>query len=1800
MKTIRKRLRYIAVFLTLNLVFELFFPAAAWALSGGPSQPEVQSFEPIGTSDMVDIFSGDFTYNIPLLDVEGYPLNISYNSGITMDQEASWVGLGWNINPGVINRNMRGLPDDFSGDLVKRELNIRDNQTVGVTGTLSLELLGKDLKKLSDNVNLSLSMSLGIKYNNYKGVGMEQSMNVAVTASGASQGSMTGGLGIKSSDEGLTISPNVSFSAKLSKTEGSDKSIGGNIGCSYNSRAGLSQMSIGLSPNLFGNMNGVVSKLTGGNSSSLSFGVQTYSPSIGNQMVNATYTLNAKTGTTIFGQDVTAAVSGYYSSQRLANNFDASPAYGYLNLHKGAGLKKVNLDYNREKDGGFSLNTPALPVTNLTYDIYSVMGQGIGGSYRMYRSDMGSVYDSYAGNTNGSGSLGVEIGVGNTAKSGIDLAITDVNTYTEKWVNPASDKLRFKGSNGDPLYESAYFRESGEQSVDADPEFFQKMGGERPVRFALTKTSDEHVATDLFVNDYGQQLAVPGNNTRTNRQRRNQVITYMTRGEMRRFGLQDQLQGTYAAPDHHIGQITALRPDGGRYIFGIAAYNHKQEETSFNVGVIDGGKKYPQGIASTGLVRYRTVDNSIHNDRGIDHYYSNQITPAFAHSYLLTSVLSADYVDIDGVRGPTAGDMGSYTVFHYEKVAETYNWRTPIEQGEANFNEGMKTDPLDDKANYIYGEKELWYVSGIESKNYIAIFTVSDRDDAHGVKDENGGLSGVSMKKLDKISLYSRADYEANGVNAVPIKEVHFVYNYELCEKIPNQVNSGSGKLTLKKIYFTYGNSYKAKYNAYEFDYNGQNPDYSLKSSDRWGNYKENTASTFAFDDVLSTAEFPYVEQDQTTADDNAGSWNLTDISLPSGGKIHVTYESDDYAYVQNKRAMEMFTMAGVGFCEDPSDPPNDMWGNDLFPPEAIGTSAYDQLYSGTDNRLFLFFKLRNPLPNTSSASSYKGQIGSQYMEGIKDLYFRFLVNLTNGSSGKYSNAYEYVSGYGEVEDYGVSPYIASGSDYLYGFVKLKAAKRSDNSLSVNCHPIAKAAWHFGRLNMPRYVYQQQDPTGSGLEQVLFALANGGMIKNLAEFVLGANTAMFVKNYGNTFNGNKSWIRLNSPEKKKLGGGARVAKIEMSDEWATMETSSGNPTYSYGQVYDYTTTDEGTGEIISSGVASYEPGIGADENPFKLPVYNGNKEERLLAPDDLSYMEEPFGECFFPSPSVGYSKVTVKNLQYTVPEHGYSVTRNATGKVVHEFYTAKEFPTITRRTELKAEPYKTNPIMKLFTFKNQDFMSASQGFVVELNNMHGKQKRMMVYAEDHDEPISGMEHIYKSKPLGKGTYQLVNDVQVVHPDGHTSTATIGMDYDFVADMRSQQTVTQSGNAEFNLASFIILAAPAILPTLFPGYTKDERRFRSATTTKVINRSAIEEATIAYDLGARVSTRKLAYDSETGDVLLTETLNNFNEPVYTFNYPAHWYYEGMGQAYKNIGLELSGISFSSLGVSSNISNADRYFVPGDELAFKGETKLWVSEVNSTDIKVITEHGAPFESVGSGSIRIMRSGRRNQQSLNIGSLTSLSNPLEGLQSNKLSAILQANSIIYSEDWKTYCDCFNQPNTAMMYTSNPYLTGEKGVWRNSRSYVHLADRTQSYENNNTNIRKDGVFSSFNPFWNWSGSDWIIDDDFWQWNSTITQFSPNGQEMENVDPTGQHSAGIYAYNNTLTVGLGDNVRVNEIAFDAFEDYGFIPCSQDHFSYRPFAYRQDATQSHTGRNSIKVLPGDVITIIKELEPCAE
>ncbi|HTF80983.1 MAG TPA: hypothetical protein VL947_04645, partial [Cytophagales bacterium] len=190
-------------------MLQTFAPTVSYALTSGPSQPEVQSFEPIGTTEMVDLFTGDFTYNIPLIEVPGpnggYPLNLHYNAGIGTEDEASWVGLGWNLNPGALTRQMRGLPDEFDNAKITKESYIKPNVTCGVNVGASAEIFGGAIDKSPIMDGASLSIGLSLFYNNYKGIGYSISPSLRLNTEANKYGTSFGlGLGLNlSSQEGV-------------------------------------------------------------------------------------------------------------------------------------------------------------------------------------------------------------------------------------------------------------------------------------------------------------------------------------------------------------------------------------------------------------------------------------------------------------------------------------------------------------------------------------------------------------------------------------------------------------------------------------------------------------------------------------------------------------------------------------------------------------------------------------------------------------------------------------------------------------------------------------------------------------------------------------------------------------------------------------------------------------------------------------------------------------------------------------------------------------------------------------------------------------------------------------------------------------------------------------------------------------------------------------------------------------------------------------------------------------------------------------------------------------------------------------------------------------------------------------------------------------------------------------------------------------------------------------------------------------------------------------------------------------
>jgi len=1736
-----KACKVMSVFIAFNFLTEVFSLKVAQAITTGPTHPEVQSFEPVDASEMVDLFSGDFTYNIPLLDVEGYPVNIFYHSGNTMEDEASWVGLGWNINVGSVTRTIRGLPDDFNGDTVETVLSMKPNRTYGVTVGAEGEIFGS---------NVGLGGSIGLTYNNYVGLGIEQSFGTTFSLGEKNGTRLTGSLGVRSSNTGGTsLTPGLSLSCRENGAK-----IGGSLsaGLTINSREGMSYYNFGMG------MKAAPGKAFNF-STTIPVGPNTYIPETDFPHRSKSITLEGEIGGTCYGFDVSFQGSAYYNEQTLATQTMRSKSYGYLYSEKGFSRNDALLDFNREKDGVFSRNTPALPVTNYTYDVYAVSGQGTGGIYRPYRSDYGYTYDPEVESTSDSYSIGLEADFGCMVKGGADVIKTDVTGMTGRWDNDITKQLCFtsgkKSSDKDYLYEPYYFKKQGDIVPDPMAEIpgpeelsqFDSLGAYRAVRANLDGDTKFDVKTNgqLIGNDFSSEYH---KKQRHRRQKRKESIQTLTKEEIERYyeAKIDQIENFDQFKPHHILQIIVTNPDGTRYVYGQPGLQSQQIEVTFNAS----GRTV---VADKGQVSYDAgKDNSTSNDLGIDHYYRKRTIGKYVHNYYLTEVLSADYVDVTG-DGPSDDDMGTFVQFKYS--SDRSLWRAPFEESKANYSEGLKTKSGslkgDEKGSYIYGDKYYCILDTIKTKNYIVVFTKEDsRRDCRNVQGENGGLQQPSAGGppcLEKISLFSKPDLYENKENAFPIKEVHFEYNYELCPGVPNFEGSESGKLTLEKLYFSYGKSNRGRFSPYIFGYSETNPSYCPVCSDRWGYYKPNTGG-YGLLSPLSNIEYPYAEQDKESADENMSAWNLCNIRLPSGGSIHIEYESDDYAYVQDKHAAQMMRIDAIG-----------------------EQSPVFTQFATLTHESKLYFRLPDVMNEWTTE-----QVQELFSRSPK-LYFRSMARVNNSNTNQ---GYEYVSGYADIAECG----IYSDNNIKYIYLILEPVKVGNLNTEIN--PISAAAVLFGRIHTPDEIYSTWQP-GDNPEEVLKGLINTSGFSGIKEAINGQEEYLY--NHYKIGTGcyvPKTWIRVPVPDGHKLGGGARVKEISVTDNWDEMNPGSGLA-HTYYQHYKYETTNS-NGEVISSGVACYEPAAGGDENPLKLPVYMGN-ENPPVAPEDRSYLETPFGESFFPAPSVGYSKVTVENR---IPES--SITRHQNGYKVHEFYTAFDYPVITEQTEMQRFEHKSSLTGNLLKINVRDFFTASQGYAVMVNDMHGKPKAVWEYAETGKGPVKGVEYFYKDNGTASSEFErirgnrLENNFTVIKQDGSISETLMGVDFDFMNDSREHYTQTSSMGVQLQVYGFMLFIFPIAVPAPWPVYNSSKSQFRSIVTTKVIQQYGILDQVISYNEGSRQSTKVLALDHQTGEALLTSTTNEYKDPIYKFEYPAHLAYQGMDGDFRNINAECQ----VRIDISNKVIHpaSSELLVPGNELGLYRDGDYfyaWVWKDDNGDFYLLNR-GDELLEAGEYAAQVLRSGYRNLQTISIGEIVSMTNPL-GWSFENITAsdkILDASAATYNDHWQAYCQGSGAPN-------NPFLTGNEGSWRFSAKHYFNSEREQASPQ--SNIRTDGTYHEFSPCWKPDNESyyWTYDDTYWTWQTKASKFSSTGFEIEQVDKLGNYTSVLYKYNNSLPVAIAKNARHDNIAYDGFEDY-FSPESFDgHFDFKSVVNVQQKLSTghrHTGKYSIEVSGNSVIS----------
>lgn len=1828
--------RVIASYLLLSFLFELFAPNLLLA-NGGVGQTDLYS-SPDGGGQMVNPATGDFSYTIPLANLDGYPLNLTYNAGIRPDQEASWVGLGWSLNPGAVTRTMRGIPDEFSGEeVIEKDMLFRKHVIEEYSLGGNIELLGKDN---TSPVTPKIGLDFSLRTDNYSGPSLGVSLPVSVRANTSSI------LPIHTygRETSLNLSGGVNASWGIDSRNGYSRNVGATVGVGlgltgYNHTGGLSlNLSVGESYNsLNGQVVGSASlspsmsygkaQQTGRNSSasgsmgslqiggfSLPTSYYSFTPRINFPTKTRINAFKYKIGAELKGVFAGTHIGGTTTEMELKQTQRQEKAYGYFYSDLCEDKNGVQ-DLNRENDALVSEAGKSVGMPSFTYDLFSATASGLSLAFRGFRSDVGTLRDNYV--------VSSTIGVNTTSerglnsfdwveiKSGENETTTKVSNSTGKWKqhNALQGKMRFTRKEN-TLYENVYFKAAGDVTSRNDS-YFTALGGYDALRPQIQQTGNaiHYKTTGKLERKTGDAnaITVPGAGiVRDKREDRKNAILFLTAEEKQQEAIRSYKQNDFsydasgykeytsiARLDHsknfkkHPSEIKVVSSNGWRYDYGIPVYNREKTDYAFsaNSGNAD---------LDNGLVTYNANDLTGGNTNG-NRFYSKTKYTNYAEAFLLTAALSPEYSDL-GQDGPTPDDLGNYAKFNYSRHDANFKWRIPNTKTayKALYDQGYRSaQAQDEKGTFVYGEKELWYLHSVETKNYVAEFHLIDRKDGHGVQGVHGGVDANEKKKaLDVIKIYTLADKIASPSGAQPIREIKFNYNYELCSKNPDYEPGVGGKLTLKSLTIKENNFEAGEYRPYQFEYalnldNDQqtyNYDFHRQSKDRWGSYKpQQTGNT-----ALRNTEFPYADQ-SNLADTYAKAWNLSKIKTPAGGIITVDYESDDYGYVQDRKAMRYFKVVRLESTSGASSPVNYLHTNQ-GPNLRMHVDISDFAIDGN---------LSQNAANEKFKELYLSRVTKDGVKKTIDyLKYNFSVHVHQGSSTS-----EWVKGYARINPVKGSVRVAkqtgsSGGDYVYGIIDLapmsSLTQGTSTSVSENIHPVVYMANQVGINGLSKELVPGQS-NGSGISLSDF----GWLVSSIKDMIAidkkGVDRYFREKGAFKTADLSKSFVRLYEPDRIKKGGGHRVKSIKVYDNWSMMSKRGvyTEEEANYGIEYDYTKKTNNT--AISSGVASYEPLIGGDENPFKVTsreLISGRP--GLFGRTLLEFEEAPYGETFIPGGNVVYSEVT----QHSISKPG--VTINRTGKTKHEFYTAYDYPIGFKHTELETQTPNPDPTSDFFNVHRRYGLYRTQGFAVYLNDMHGKLKASSQYAEKEDVPYAYSRYHYSS--IDKGI--LNNTVSTVNAKGVVQNKTLGVDVDFVGDTRETRNDADNISKNYNIDVVNFgspppytpsnPAIPVPIPTYFQYRDTDERVARSYATTKVVQQYGILKKTETFNQGGHFEAENLLWDEATGTVVASKTTNpnDKDNPLLSYGLPAYWHYEGMGLASKNIGFSIS----SPLAGNQPLINADgqfhssiaSFFYPGDELLIKKHKngtdtyeKRWVIAGNSSGNtgKFMIEKDGAFER-GSENvkwIKIIRSGRRNLLGAGVGSFASTisaattlttsfglpKNNLLGLTANEYSEHWQVYGKLYpTVSGKTSCLNFSKDDENCLQTKgsqvNPYLQGILGVWRSKNSHVFRKSRTYSSPTNNqliatTNLKTGGKFNviSGNLFWNFGSTGLEKQNGAKNWIKTgeVTRVSPYGVGLETVDVNDIYQSVQLGYANTSVMAKAVNAQSREIYTDGFED---------------------------------------------------
>jgi YD repeat-containing protein len=844
----------ISFFLLFVLLFNMLTPAVSYAATG-ITQAEFSSYESISATDMVNLSTGDFTFNLPILEVPspegGFSLPLAYHAGIQLEEEASWVGLGWSLNAGAIQRNASQYPDDFSGESLNTTISNSGGEGFGINfifGTYTND----SQKGTGGTVGFGSVIGMGFG-----------------TAAGFTAMGVT-----FSPDNGIKVDAvGVAMSLVTVATMGSSSILstafegGAALGVALNTASALysyTNMAVGLAS-------------TGSSTMSLNDWTITKNNYFFYQSYN--YHLDASKSENMYGALYLGDITELDNSEGEARPPVIS--YGSLNVSPVNSKRFLNQDGLRPvSDMHYYADNSNLSwviqPSSIGYDNFNVMGDGISGNIKPYRTDVGSLAYPNLGDQYYRRYSPVQFVNSSLSKINFKYDGDFANNYShhrygnsEMGIDNNATNLVANGHFNWILYDSHLYS--------------QRREADRPLNGGF---KNNHLAGSRHVNWFSN--------------------TEISNGTAKSNNFMDFQNSTSRAtfrstlPAKGIGGFSITRADGLTYHYALPVYNKTQKTVSYSVA--DPNNR-------TQVINYNP----------------------YAINWLLTGITGPDFVDRGEIGIIDGADFGYWVMFNYGNFTSAYHWRTPYDYD-------TYSASSNDTRQFSEGTKETYYLNSIVTRTHTALFVKSMRYDGKGYYQRGSVPSGTQYcaafypiiedaalsVKLNEIIVLKNEDYAQIGLsyssfaqsnptlsnwNAVlddaditpsmrnlikdrQIKRIAFNYTYDLCNKTPSSFDGGIypgsvndkcsyswklGKLTLNSISMRGENDIQTMPD-YKFNY-GNNPNYSSNNWDGWGVYKsDGTADLNGHASNLEGAE-----------------WSLNTITTPLGGEIGVVYERDLY-----------------------------------------------------------------------------------------------------------------------------------------------------------------------------------------------------------------------------------------------------------------------------------------------------------------------------------------------------------------------------------------------------------------------------------------------------------------------------------------------------------------------------------------------------------------------------------------------------------------------------------------------------------------------------------------------------------------------------------------------------------------------------------------------------------------------------------------------------------------------------------------------------------------------------------------